>query len=52
MKLTDVLMKDMVLLDEASFSSKEELFREMAKRFCKAGVTTSEEAFYFVMRCV
>ena len=51
MKLTDVLMKDMVLLDEASFSSKEELFREMAKRFCKAGVTTSEEAFYHAL-CV
>lgn len=46
LKLTDVLMKDMVLLDEDSFRTKEELFREMAKRFYKAGITTSEDAFY------
>lgn len=51
MKLTDVLMKDMVLLDEASFQTKDELFKEMAKRFYKTGITTSEEAFYHAL-CV
>ena len=46
MKLTDVLLKDMVILDAESFETKDDLFKEMAKRFYKAGVTISEEAFY------
>ena len=46
MRLTDVLLEDMVLLDEDSFQTKDDLFKEMAGRFYRAGVTTSEEAFY------
>jgi PTS system fructose-specific IIC component/2-O-A-mannosyl-D-glycerate-specific PTS system IIC component len=46
LKLTDVLLKDMVILDEDSFQTKDDLFKEMAQRFYNAGVTTSAEAFY------
>lgn len=46
MKLTDVLLKEMVILDADSFQTKDELFREMAKRFYQAGITVDEEAFY------
>ena len=46
MKLADVLLKDMAILDAEPFESKDALFREMAHRFYTAGVTTDEKAFY------
>lgn len=49
MRLTDVLLKELVLLDDASFQTKDDVFKEMAGRFYQAGVTTSEEAFYHAL---
>ena len=43
MKLTDVLLKDMVILDADSFETKDDLFKEMAKRFYKALYVREEE---------
>lgn len=45
-KISDVLLKDMVMLDTDTYEDKEALFRDMAGRFEKNGIVTSADAFY------
>lgn len=45
-KISDVLIKDMVMLDVEPYAEKNTLFQDMSKRFAENGIVTDAEAFY------